>query len=162
MHLFRSFKSHTLDWQLFQDRPGFIQPATVLRPLYRSTCICQHHRSRTRFTLLEKFINHVTVFAALRMHSMLHLCSLALVWRRFTDLSKRLSYRRTKWKKNIYRYHAVCSSLLPVLWCCWLGGRKGIWPIKTWVVGCWRGLSGVRCRLAYGPAGATATHCFLL
>jgi len=27
-----------------------------------------------------------------------------------------------------------------VLWRCWLGGRKGIWPVKkTWVVGCWRG-----------------------
>jgi len=29
-------------------------------------------------------------------------------------------------------------------------------------VGCWDGyLSGVRCRLAYGPADATATHCLL-
>jgi len=28
------------------------------------------------------------------------------------------------------------------------------------VLGCWRGyLSGARCRLAYGPADATATHC---
>jgi len=27
----------------------------------------------------------------------------------------------------------------------------------------WRGyLSGARCRLAYGPADATATHCLLL
>jgi len=33
---------------------------------------------------------------------------------------------------------------------------------KNRVVGCWRGyLSGARCRLAYGPAGATATHCLL-
>jgi len=47
-----------------------------------------------------------------------------------------------------------------VLWCCRLGGRKGIRPVKNWVVGCWRGyLSGARCRLAYGPADATATHC---
>jgi len=30
-------------------------------------------------------------------------------------------------------------------------------------VRCWRGyLSGARCRLAYGPADATATHCLLL
>ena len=42
---------------------------------------------------------------------------------------------------------------------CW----KGIWPVKNWAVGCWCGyLSGVRCRLAYGPADATATHCLLL
>ena len=31
------------------------------------------------------------------------------------------------------------------------------------MVGCWRGyLSGARCRLAYGSADATATHCLLL
>ena len=29
-----------------------------------------------------------------------------------------------------------------VLWRCWLGGRKGIWPVKNWVVGCWRGCLG--------------------
>ena len=34
---------------------------------------------------------------------------------------------------------------------------------KNWAVGCWCGyLSGVRCRLAYVPADATATHCLLL
>ena len=44
-----------------------------------------------------------------------------------------------------------------------LGGRNGIRPVKNWVVGCWHGyLSGARCRLAYGPADATATHCLLL
>ena len=43
---------------------------------------------------------------------------------------------------------------------CWLGGRKGIRPVKNSVVWCWRGyLSGAMCRLAYGPADATATHC---
>jgi len=32
---------------------------------------------------------------------------------------------------------------------CWLGGRKGILPVKNWVVGCCHGyLSGVQCRLA--------------
>ena len=43
-------------------------------------------------------------------------------------------------------------------------GRQEEHPVcKIWVVGCWRGhLSGVRCRLAYGPADATATHCLLL
>jgi len=34
---------------------------------------------------------------------------------------------------------------------------------KTRVVGCWHGyLSGARCRLAYGPADATAARCLLL
>jgi len=44
-----------------------------------------------------------------------------------------------------------------------LYGRKGIWPVKKLSGGCWRGyLSGARCRLAYGPADATATHYLLL
>ena len=47
-----------------------------------------------------------------------------------------------------------------VLWHCWLGCMKGIWPVKAWVVGCWHGyLSGVRRRLAYSPADATVS-CF--
>jgi len=50
-----------------------------------------------------------------------------------------------------------------VLRCHWLGGRKGIRPVKNWVVGCWHGfLSGASCRLAYVSADATATHCLLL
>ena len=64
-----------------------------------------------------------------------------------------------------YFSYAIVSNLLPsVLWRCWLGGRKGIRPVKKLrVVGCWCGyLSGARCRLAYGPADATATHCLLL
>jgi len=52
------------------------------------------------------------------------------------------------------------SALMPsVLWRCWLGGRKGIRPVKNWVVGCWCGyLSGAKCGLASGQADATATH----
>ena len=57
-----------------------------------------------------------------------------------------------------------CPRSMPsVLWRCWLGGRKGIRPVKNWVAVCWHGyLSGARCRLAYGPVDATATHCLLL
>ena len=59
----------------------------------------------------------------------------------------------------------VCQPLLKsylvpsVLWRCCLGGRKDIRPVKNWLVECWHGyMSGARCRLAYGPADATATH----
>ena len=49
-------------------------------------------------------------------------------------------------------------SVPSVLWRCWLGGRKGIRPVKNWVVGCWHGyLSVAMWRFAYGPADATAT-----
>jgi len=44
-----------------------------------------------------------------------------------------------------------------------VGWQEGHPACKNWVVGCWHGyLSGTRCRLAYGPADATATHCLLL
>ena len=57
----------------------------------------------------------------------------------------------------------IVSNKPSVLWRCWFGSRKVIRPVKNWVVVCWRGyLSGARCRLAYGPANGTATHCLLL
>ena len=41
-----------------------------------------------------------------------------------------------------------------------VGWQEGHPACKNWVLGCWHGyLSGARCRLAYGPADATATHC---
>ena len=44
---------------------------------------------------------------------------------------------------------------------CWLGGRKGIWPVKTdWWGVVW--LSVWDEVHIYGPADATATHCLLL
>jgi len=58
---------------------------------------------------------------------------------------------------------AVFQQTFAVLWHCWLGGRKGIRPVKNWVMGCWHGyLSGVRFRFAYGPADATTIHYILL
>jgi len=50
-------------------------------------------------------------------------------------------------------------TLPSVLWHCWLGARKGIQAVQNWVVRCWhRYLSRARCRFAYGPTDATATH----
>jgi len=44
-----------------------------------------------------------------------------------------------------------------------VGRQEGHPACKKLSVACWRGyLSGARCRLAYGPADATATHCLLL
>jgi len=60
-------------------------------------------------------------------------------------------------QKSLYSYW------LSRLWCCCLGGRKGIRPVKNWVMGCWRRYpSGASCRLAYIPSYAAATHCLLL
>jgi len=44
-----------------------------------------------------------------------------------------------------------------------VGQQEGHPACKKQFVGYWHGyLSGARCRLAYGPADATATHCLLL
>ena len=74
------------------------------------------------------------------------------------------SFSNAVWFYIVLTYCITMLTLLPsVLWRCWLGERKGIRPVKNWAVGCWRGyLSGARCKLAYGPADATATHCLLL
>ena len=76
---------------------------------------------------------------------------------RFWQVFTFLTFQR----KFLYVFIMTFSS--SVLWRCWLGGRKGIRPVKNWVVGCWHVyLSGAMCRFAYGPADATATHCLLL
>ena len=64
---------------------------------------------------------------------------------------------------NVDLYSAIITivafSALTLL----VGRQEGHPACKNWAVGCWRGyLSGTRCRLAYGPADATATHCLLL
>jgi len=56
-------------------------------------------------------------------------------------------------------FSAVAFSALTLL----VGRQEGHPACKKTVVGCWHGyLSGVRCRLAYGPDDATATHCLVL
>ena len=37
----------------------------------------------------------------------------------------------------IYFLLIIFLTLPSVLWRCWLGGRKGIWPVKNWVVLAW-------------------------
>jgi len=80
-------------------------------------------------------------------------------------------------KPNLYHSPIYCSNPITttswystglhadmpsVLWCCGMGSRKGIRPAKNRVVVYWRSyLSEARCRFAYGPADATATHCLL-
>jgi len=56
-------------------------------------------------------------------------------------------------------FSAIAFSALTLL----VGRQEGHPACKNWAVRCWCGyLSGVRCRLACGPADATATHCLLL
>ena len=58
-----------------------------------------------------------------------------------------------------YCYHSCAFSALTLL----VGRQEGHLACKNRVVRYWRGyLSGARCRFAYGPADATATHCLLL
>jgi len=68
-----------------------------------------------------------------------------------------------------FLHHLVCTIIAgiillvllpPVLWCCLLGGRKGIRPVKNWVVGYWHVyLYLARCKwFACGPTDATATR----
>jgi len=50
-----------------------------------------------------------------------------------------------------------------VLCRCWLGGRNGIWPVKTECLGAGVVIClGLGAGLQYGPADAIATHCLLL
>ena len=41
------------------------------------------------------------------------------------------------WLQARYSPYIQWGISITVIWRCWLGGRKGIWPVKNWVVGCW-------------------------
>ena len=69
------------------------------------------------------------------------------------------TWKTTNKKDEIIIHHLIVYHRMPsVLWCCWLGGRKGIRPVKTEWWGTGMVMSGVRCKwFAYGPPDATAT-----
>ena len=121
----------------------------------------------------DKCVLHTDSGSGASSPSMCHAILLPLSMRALLCLcTKQRQYRHFSYVKNetVHAMHAISLRTIKlfldvpsVLWHCWLGGRKGIWPVKNWVVGCWHGyLSGARWRLAYGPADATATHCLLL
>ena len=59
---------------------------------------------------------------------------------RWRKLIKNGWWSRSVWVGEcFFRYRFTTPS---VLWRCWLGGRKGIRPVKKWVVGCWCGCLG--------------------
>jgi len=70
-------------------------------------------------------------------------------------------YYQTSRYKEIQCFSGQCAfSALTLL----VGRQEGHSACKkNWAVVCWHGyLPAARCRLAYGPANATATHCLLL
>jgi len=52
---------------------------------------------------------------------------------------------------SIISLHAVLW-LPSVLWRCWFGSRKGIRPVKNWVVGFWRGYLSGRVQICIWPS----------
>ena len=57
---------------------------------------------------------------------------------------------KTAVDRNLEKWLSLFATVPSVLWRCWLGGRKGIRPVKNWLVMCWRGyLSRERCWFAY-------------
>jgi len=72
-------------------------------------------------------------------------------------------------RKNILRLENWLTQVAINLHVCFqfgtllVGRQEGHPACKNLVMGCWRDyLSGVWCRLAYGPADATAAHSLLL
>jgi len=113
------------------------------------------HLLHANHTLISNFYQHLPTYTTRSCWQSGHQCLQSMECiHRWTDNMK---------SENIFDSGPSVYTLPSVLWRCWLGSRKGIQPVKNWVVGCWRGsLPGASCRLAHGPADATATHCLLL
>ena len=115
--------------------PAHISQAYTWRPNAELTA-CLEYGQELKFSEFQNFITHDQ-----------------------QKLQHRVLWKSVKAYAHMYAWRCMPS----VLWPCSLGSRKGIRPVKNWVVRCWHGyLTGARCRLAYGPMDATATHCLLL
>jgi len=115
----------------------FLNMRTIWTPNMR-----QKYAEITELYILLYYFPLTTLLGNVISAGMLHWASF---WRQFGG-----NFHITT---NVYVMPSVLSQ-------CWLGNRKGIRPVKNWVVGCWHSyLSGAMCRFAYGPADATATHC---
>jgi len=113
-------------------------------------------------TNFSPVINHVARYSVITTHAHYFCCLFSV---KFCYCSRCSTLYDAKCCSiSVYFFTFYRVTLMPsVLWRCWLGGRKGIRPVKKLSGGCWHGyLSGARCRLAYSPADATATHCLLL
>ena len=127
---------------------------------YRMNCswLCRL-TLKTLYFLLKLILLRRKVIQETKRVQRKHFYLLTNIWMMFTK--KSWKYYQDHLMKVFVIYFLL---LVPsVLWRCWMCGRKGIRPVKNWVVGCWCGyLPGAQCRLAYGPADATATHCLVL
>ena len=121
----------------------------VLWPLYTSTCVSQHLPLRTGGFCQCKVLQHA--------------CPR---WRQPAHLDKGKDARLQQCCLHClhtllsfwHLYSSFVSPVLPsVLWHCCFGSRKGIRPVKTEWWGAGMVICRARCRLAYGPADATAT-----
>jgi len=64
-----------------------------------------------------------------------HLCcrqTMSLERRARCDLSDFIAFKWPLKTRLFYIYKVLLTLFLvpSVIWCCWLGGRKGIWPVK--------------------------------
>ena len=96
------------------EENNFFSSAVTLPPEGLQRCCNQNvctpvHSLRMSKTACPNFTNF----------SLLVTCGSVLLWREF-------------------KYIMLCC-VPSVLWRCWLGDRKGIRPVKNWVVGCWHG-----------------------
>ena len=144
-----------------------MRSSSITRGLWREenmSTIC----SNMHFYIKPTY-NHVTFIPDVQLHSTKILFrGQTSDWWPCSPFLELPMYRHTFSTFLCLRYDECCESdfwatTQNVLWCCWLGGRKGIRPVKNWVVGCWCGyVSGSRCRFAYGPADATAIQYLFL
>ena len=87
-------------------------------------------------------------------------------WMHFNKLVRIHAWHQNTGNKLRHRVHKQRPQLIFVhneafsaIWRCWLGGRKGIRPVKNWVVGCWRGCVWVKVQICIWPSWC---HCHSL
>ena len=85
-------------------------------------CVLRVHQIRTPLNVLPSS----TAMLPVSTPSCLpHLPTVAHLYPLYKSKSK------VKYRTFVQHFIIINYSLPSVLWCCWLGGRKGIWPVKN-------------------------------
>ena len=136
-------------------------------PFSRTTRVSRYQKGKTNLDFTEARdsewqwhqLGHMQVYTSLQTDNHASTPPLSFLQTGCPSCRPTNSVKALKIQSVASQWHNKPFSALTLL----AGRQEGHPACKNWVVGCWHGyLSGTRCRLAYGPADATATHCLLL
>ena len=170
MKVFRLFHTHTHTRARAVSRQNLVNCRIITRltaPFSGTTQVSQYQKGETNLDFTEARdsewqwhqLGHMQVCTSLQADNHAGTPPLSFLQAGCPSRHWRLLWFHTK-SRILMGEFVLCLCAFSALTLL-VGRQEGhpLRPVKNWVLGYWHGyLSGARCRLAYGPADATATE----